>query len=85
VKSVTIAINDIFEFDGQPAPAQRPAAAAFVVVARRQYLFQRRSAQIDIGEKTVTATSSRDSSKAQGEAARAANGASRNGRFWKTN
>jgi hypothetical protein len=27
VKSVTIAINDLFEFEGQPVPGQRPEAA----------------------------------------------------------
>jgi tetratricopeptide (TPR) repeat protein len=72
VKSVTIAINDLFEFEGQPVPAQRPDATAIEAMARRQFAFLRQPVQIELGEKTVTVTFSEESSKAQEEAARLA-------------
>src|SRR5450631_3888124 len=36
VKSLTIAINDLFEFEGQPVPAQRPDAAVIEGIARHR-------------------------------------------------
>jgi hypothetical protein len=70
VKSVTIAINDLFEFEGQPVPEQRPEAAAIEEMACRQFEFLRQPLQIEIGERMVTLTISEESSKASDEAAR---------------
>jgi hypothetical protein len=36
VKSLTIAINDLFEFEGQPVPAQRPDAAVIEGIDRHR-------------------------------------------------
>lgn len=41
VKSVTIQINDLFEFEGQPIPAQRPDNGVIEDMARRPFEFQR--------------------------------------------
>lgn len=89
VKSVTIAINDVFEFDGQPVPAQRPAAVAFEAIAHNQFVLHRQPGQIDIGAKTVTVTFFGEFSKAQDEVARfvarAAKGAPGNGKLRQAN
>jgi tetratricopeptide (TPR) repeat protein len=72
VKSVTIAINDLFEFEGQPVPAQRPHNTVIEAMARHQFEFLRQPVQIEIGENTVTVSFSEETSKAQDEAARLA-------------
>jgi tetratricopeptide (TPR) repeat protein len=72
VKSVTIQINDLFEFEGQPVPAQRPNNAVVEAMARRQFEFLRQPLQIEIGENAVTVSFSEESSNAQDEAGRLA-------------
>ena len=72
VKSVTIQINDLFEFEGQPVPAQRPDNAVVEAMARRQFEFLRQPLQIEIGENTVTVSFAEESPNAQDEAGRLA-------------
>ena len=45
VKSVTIQINDLFEFVGQRVPAQRPDNAVTEGMARREFEFLHQSLQ----------------------------------------
>ena len=70
VKSVTLQINDLFEFEGQPVPAQRPDNVVVEAMVRRQFHFLRQSLQIEIGEHTVTVSFSEESPGAQHEAER---------------
>ena len=72
VKSVTIQINDLFEFEGQPVPAQRPDNAVVEAMARRQFEFLRQPLQIEIGENSVTVSFSEESPNTQDEAGRLA-------------
>jgi hypothetical protein len=64
VKSVTIATNDLFEFEAQPVPAQRPHNTVIEAMARRQFEFLRQPLQIEIRENTVTVSISEETSKA---------------------
>jgi len=77
VKTVTIQINDLFEFDGQPVPAQRPDSGAVEAMARRQFEFLRQPLQIEVGESVVTVSFTEQSSAAQDEAARLADRAAK--------
>lgn len=70
MKSVTIAINDLFEFEGQPVPAARPEDSAIEALVRRQFAFLRQPVQIQVGNGTVTVSFSEGSLAAQAEAAR---------------
>jgi Flp pilus assembly protein TadD len=72
LKTVTIQINDLFEFEGQPAPAQRPDADVIATMARRQFEFLRQPLQIKVGDSTVTITFAEESTNAQDEAIRLA-------------
>jgi len=72
VKSVTIQINDLFEFEGQPVPAQRPDNAVVEAMARRQFEFLRQPIQIEVEDSTVTISFAEESTTAQDEAARLA-------------
>jgi Flp pilus assembly protein TadD len=72
VNSVTIQINDLFEFEGQPVPAQRPDNAVVEAMARRQFEFLRQPIQIEAGDSTVTISFAEESTTAQDEAARLA-------------
>jgi len=72
VKSVTIQINDLFEFEGQPVPAQRPDNTVVEAMARRQFEFLRQPLQIEIGDNAVTISFTEESANAQDEAARLA-------------
>jgi hypothetical protein len=72
VKSVTIQINDLFEFEGQPVPAQRPDPAVIEAMARRQFEFFRQPLQIGIGDHSVTVSFAAEASAAQDEAVRLA-------------
>ena len=72
VKSVTIQINDLFEFEGQPVPAQRPDHEAIEAMARRQFEFLRQPLQIEIAEGAVTISFTEESTTEQDEAARLA-------------
>ncbi len=65
MKSVTIQINDLFEFEGQPVPAQRPDNAAVEAMARRQFEFLRQPLQIEVGESAVTVSFTEEASAAQ--------------------
>jgi Flp pilus assembly protein TadD len=77
VESVTIAINDLFEFEGQPVPAQRPDDSAIEAMARRQFAFLRQPVQIHVGGGTVTVSFPEGSSSAQTEASRLADKAAK--------
>lgn len=72
MKSVTIQINDLFEFEGQPVPVQRPDNAAIEAMARRQFEFLRQPLRVEIADNTVTVSFSEESSNAQDEATRLA-------------
>ena len=72
MKSVTIQINDLFEFEGQPVPAQRPDNSVIEAMARRQFEFLRQPLQIEISDNTVTVSFSEESAAAQDEAVRLA-------------
>jgi tetratricopeptide (TPR) repeat protein len=72
LKAVTITFNDLFEFDGQPVPAQRPDASAIEAIARRQFAFLRQPLQIDVGENAVTISFNLEATAAQDEAIRLA-------------
>jgi Flp pilus assembly protein TadD len=72
LKTVTIQINDLFEFEGQPAPAQRPETDVIATMARRQFEFLRQPLQIKVGDSTVTLTFAEESTRAQDEAIRLA-------------
>lgn len=72
VKSVTIQINDLFEFEGQPVPAQRPDNGIIEAMARRQFEFLRQPLQIEISDNAVTVSFSEESAAAQDEAVRLA-------------
>jgi len=72
VKSVTIQINDLFEFEGQPIPAQRPDNAIIEAIARRQFEFLRQPLQIAITDTDVSVLFTDEASKAKEEAERLA-------------
>ncbi len=72
MNSVTITINDLFEFEGQPAPAQRPDNAVIDAMVRRQFEFLRQPLQVEIDGNTVTVSFSEESLNAQDEAGRLA-------------
>lgn len=72
MKSVTIQINDLFEFEGQPIPAQRPDDGLIEDMARRQFAFLRQPLQVEIGVKSVTVSFAEESQNAQDEAIRLA-------------
>lgn len=69
---MTIQISDLFEFEGQPVPAQRPDNMVIETMARRQFAFLRQPLQVEIGNNTVTVSFSEESSNAQDETARLA-------------
>ena len=54
MKSVTIQISDLFDFEGQPVSAQRPDKGVVEAMARHQFEFLRQPVQIEIGENAVT-------------------------------
>lgn len=70
MKSVTIAIKDLFEFEGQSVPEQRPEAAVIKAMVRRQFAFLFQPVQIEFTERTVTGSFSEESVEAQEEASR---------------
>jgi Flp pilus assembly protein TadD len=72
VKTVTITIKDLFDFDGAPAPEQQPEVAVIEAMVRRQFAFLRQPLQIDIGDGTVTIGFAEESTRAQDEALRLA-------------
>lgn len=72
MKSVTIQINDLFEFAGQPVPAERPELAVIEAMARRQFEFLKQPLQVEIGAESVTVSFAEESQNAQVEAMRLA-------------
>lgn len=72
VKSVTIAINDLFEFEGQAVPAVRPGDEVIAAMVRQQFAFLPQPLQVDIAERTVTVSFAAESASAQEEANRLA-------------
>lgn len=72
MKSVTIQINDLFEFEGQPVPAQRPGNAVIEAMIRRQFGLLRQPLQVEIADNAVTVSFSEESPNAQDEAVRQA-------------
>jgi len=72
VKSVTIQINDLFEFAGQPIPARWRDNAVIEAAAHPQSQFLRQPVRIHIGENTVTVSFSEESPTTQDEASRQA-------------
>jgi hypothetical protein len=72
VKSVTIQINDLLEFEGQPIPSQRPDNAVIEAMARRQFGFLKQPLQVEIGANAVTVSFAEESQNAQDEALRLA-------------
>jgi len=49
VKTITIAINGLFEFEGRPASVRRHLAGSVEAMARRQCKFLRQPLQVVIG------------------------------------
>ena len=76
MKTVTIQINDLFEFEGQPIPAQRPDHATIEAMVRRQFEFLRQPLTIEVAENVVTVSFTEESITAQDEAVRLAKRAS---------
>ena len=72
MQSVTVSVNDLFEFEGQPIPAQRPDNAAVEVMVHRQFSFLPQPLKVEIGSETVTVSFTEESPVAQQEAARLA-------------
>ncbi|MBE0545432.1 MAG: hypothetical protein IH623_29180 [Verrucomicrobia bacterium] len=72
MKLVTIQINDLFEFEGQPVPAQRPDNVVIETMARRQFGFLKQPLQVEVGDSTVTVSFAEESQNAQDEAVRLA-------------
>jgi len=72
VKSVTIQINDLFEFEGQPVPAQRPDNAVVEAMVQRQFSFLPQPLKVEIGSETVSISFAEESPAAQQEAVRLA-------------
>ena len=72
MQSVTVSVNDLFEFEGQPIPAQRPDNAAVEVMVHRQFSFLPQPLKVEIGSETVTISFTEESPVAQQEAVRLA-------------
>ena len=72
MKAVTLNINDLFEFAGQPVPAQRPARTVIEGMARSQFEFLRQPLQIEVGETNVIVSFNEESTSAQDESIRLA-------------
>ncbi len=71
---VTIAIGDLFEFEGQPAPAPAspPDEETLLTMARRQFAFLPAPLRIELGHTSLTVTFPAETAPAQQEAARLA-------------
>lgn len=72
MKSVSIQINDLFEFEGLPIPGQRPDDAVIEAMARRQFGFLKQPLQVEIGPEAVTVSYAAESQSTQDEALRLA-------------
>ena len=49
MQSITVAINDLFEFAGQAIPASQPERALLEAMVRRQFAFLAQPLEIQIG------------------------------------
>ena len=72
MQSITVAINDLFEFEGQAIPASKPENALLEVMVRRQFSFLPQPLEIQIGVDSVTISFAEESPAAQQEAVRLA-------------
>ena len=72
MQSITVAINDLFEFEGQAIPASKPENAMLEVMVRRQFSFLPQPLEIQIGGDIVTISFAEESPAAQQEAVRLA-------------
>ena len=69
---VTIAINDLFDFEGYAAPAVRPDDDTILAMVKRQFAFLPQPLDIEIGDSAVTVSFPSESKNAQMEASRLA-------------
>ena len=69
---VTIAINDLFDFEGHAAPAVRPDDGTISAMVKRQFAFLPQPLDIEIGVSAVTVSFPSESKNAQTEASRLA-------------
>jgi Flp pilus assembly protein TadD len=69
---VTIAIGDLFDFEGQALPAVRPDEETILAMVKRQFSFLPQPLQIDVGDKSVTVSFVTESASAQQESTRLA-------------
>jgi Tfp pilus assembly protein PilF len=72
MQSITVAINDLFEFEGQAIPASKPENAMLEVMVRRQFSFLPQPLEIQIGVESVTVSFADEAPAAQQEAVRLA-------------
>ena len=71
---VTIAIGDLFDFEGRTLPAVRPDDETITAMVKRQFSFLPQPLQIEIGDKSVTVSFAAESPTAQQESTRLADG-----------
>ena len=69
---VTIAIADLFDFEGRTLPAVRPDDETITAMVRRQFAFLPQPLQIEIGETSVTVSFPAESTLAHQESTRLA-------------
>lgn len=69
---VTIAIGDLFDFEGRTLPAVRPDDETITAMVRRQFAFLPQPLQIEIADKSVTVSFAAESATAQQESTRLA-------------
>lgn len=72
MQSITVSANDLFQFEGQPIPAQRPDNTVIEVMVHRQFSFLPQPLKVEIGGETVTISFTEESPAAQQEAVRLA-------------
>ena len=72
MQSITVAINDLFEFEGQAIPGTKPESALLEAMVRRQFSFLPQPLQIRVGDDSVTVSFAEESPAAQQEAVRLA-------------
>ena len=75
--TVSITINDLFEFEGKPAPAERPENSAIEAMVQRQFRFLPQPLLISFTESEVSIVFTEESPQAKEEAVRLAVKASR--------
>jgi hypothetical protein len=75
--SVTVTIADLFEFERQAPPTERPDDAALGAMVQRQFRFLAQPINVQIGQKEVTVSFKEESPSAREEASRLAAKASK--------